>query len=207
MVVVVLFDGVIGDTFFREVPGAQVSVSDVFVRLGSGFQLVVVGLAVLFWLTGRLRWLRMITFFFVGLVTLALVLGIVGLIFTLRSQTDAYILLRDAALLWLKNILVFSIWYWLIDAGGPEARAENSTPARVDFSFPQQSSDLDSVKNWRPVYFDYFFLAFSHSTAFSPTDTVVFSKRAKALVMLQAGISLVILAMIAARAINIIEAA
>jgi uncharacterized membrane protein len=107
-------------------------------------------------------------------------------------------------LLWANNVLIFSIWYWLVDGGGLEAR--QATAGRGDFAFPQQTIELASWKDWRPSYFDYLFLAFSHSTAFSPADTVVLSKRAKGLIMVQASVSLVILAMIAARAINIIQA-
>jgi hypothetical protein len=168
------------------------------------FYLLLLVPSVVFWLLGWLRALRITTFLFAGLVTLGLLLNVVGLVYSLDSNTEAYGLLWDAGLLWTNNVLIFSIWYWLLDSGGPEARADNPK-VRADVAFPQQSTDYPGWENWRPAYFDYLFLAFSHSTAFSPTDTVILARKIKFLIMVQALISLIILAMLAARAINIIQ--
>lgn len=116
-------------------------------------------------------------------------------------QAFALLLLRDSALIWLVNILTFSFWYWEIDDGGPLQRHMDGYRSQ-DFVFPQRSVDTEAARAWAPHYVDYLFLAFTMSTAFSPTDTLVLSVRAKILVMLQALISLTVLAIIAARAIN-----
>lgn len=112
-------------------------------------------------------------------------------------------LLIDAAILWFSNILIFSLWYWEIDCGGPGWRHFKGYKA-VDFIFPQLAAGPEFSNDWHPHYLDYLFLAFNTSTAFSPTDTTVLSRRAKVLMMLQSLMSLIVLAMLAARAINIL---
>lgn len=99
------------------------------------------------------------------------------------------------------NILAFAVWYWEIDGGGP-ARRHPGRHSSTDFAFPQQQDDDGLVEGWSPGFVDYLFLAFNTSIAFSPTDTLVLSRRAKLLMMAQALISLVVLAVLAARAIN-----
>lgn len=116
-------------------------------------------------------------------------------------------LLRAAAALWVCNIVVFATWYWRLDAGGPHARDIRKFHTDGAFLFPQMTlpKDLNCKKRgWRPGYVDYLFLAFNTSTAFSPTDVPVLSRWAKGLMMLQASISLSTLAILAARAINIL---
>jgi uncharacterized membrane protein len=117
------------------------------------------------------------------------------------SHATALGLLRDAALIWLVNILTFSLWYWEIDAGGPGRRHAGDYRS-TDLIFPQATLASPAGDGWIPHYVDYLFLAFTASTAFSPTDTLVLSVRAKLLMMAQALISLIVLAIIAARAIN-----
>lgn len=117
------------------------------------------------------------------------------------GKSQATELLRDAALIWLTNVLVFATWYWEIDGGGPFQRHRG--PYRSDdFVFPQQARADGRFVEWQPQFLDYLFLAFNTSTAFSPTDTMVLSRRAKALLMTQSVISLVVVAVIAARAVN-----
>jgi hypothetical protein len=109
--------------------------------------------------------------------------------------------LRDAALIWLVNILTFSFWFWALDSGGPERRHRDGY-RREDLLFPQHTIAEPGQPVWCPRYVDYLFLAFNTSVAFSPTDTLVLSVRAKALMMLQATVSLVVLVVIGAWAIN-----
>lgn len=113
-------------------------------------------------------------------------------------------LLRAAAALWVINILVFASWYWRLDAGGPSARDALETHEDGAFLFPQMITPWDSDKNWRPGFVDYLFLAFNTSTAFSPTDVPVLSRWAKLMMMVQALISLATVALLAARAVNIL---
>lgn len=134
-----------------------------------------------------------------GFITVALVIGVVLLVVTLPSNQHAVNLLRSAALLWCFNILVFSLWYWELDGGGPWKRHLSGHLA-ADFMFPQQANG----NSWAPHYVDYLFLAFTSATALSPADTMPLSRTAKVLMMMQAVLSLAIIAVIAARAINIL---
>lgn len=143
----------------------------------------------------------------VGLVTLAVVASAFLLVSSaLGKGTSAPALLRDAALLWVINVATFAVWYWEIDGGGP-ARRRTRGHRDEDFLFPQANLHTSTARAWRPGFVDYFFLAFNTSTAFSPTDTAFLSRRAKVLMMVQALLSLVILAVLVGRAINALAAA
>jgi len=137
------------------------------------------------------------------ILTAAMVSALALLIATLPGSGKAAApeLLRSAVALWISNILVFASWYWRLDAGGPnlrELRGEHSDGA---FLFPQMTLD---DREWMPGFVDYLFLAFNTSTAFSPTDVPVLSRWAKGMMMVQSSISLTTLALLAARAINIL---
>jgi uncharacterized membrane protein YuzA (DUF378 family) len=111
-------------------------------------------------------------------------------------------LLLDVGLMAVSNILVFSIWYWIIDPPGVEGITRADEP--WDFLFPQRGSSLPHYESWAPRYADYLFIAFTTSFAFSPTDTLPLTRRAKLLMLLQAAISVVTLTAIAGSAINIL---
>ena len=118
-------------------------------------------------------------------------------------------LLRSAAALWISNILVFAAWYWRLDGGGPRARAMQGPHKDGAFLFPQMTLSPELRKQmgedfWSPNFVDYLFLSFNTSTAFSPTDSPVLSRWAKALMMVQALISFATVALLAARAVNIL---
>jgi hypothetical protein len=118
-------------------------------------------------------------------------------------------LLRSAAALWVTNILVFASWYWRLDAGGPRARELRGVHSDGAFLFPQMTIDQQSKREmgeqcWSPGFVDYLFLSFNTSTAFSPTDSPVLSRWAKILMMIQALISFSTVALLAARAVNIL---
>jgi hypothetical protein len=150
---------------------------------------------------GHHAFTRLLTFIIIGIMTLGLISSVTFLIYTLFAHLAvASSLFRNAALLWVANIIIFTIWYWEVDQGGPIRRHTGLTQS-PDFLFPQIAADWG---NWKPGFFDYLFLAFNTNTAFSPTDTLVMSRRAKLLMMTQASISLVILAVLAARAVNIV---
>ena len=134
-----------------------------------------------------------------GIITLALVLGIALLIITLPADKHAINLLRSAAILWCFNILVFALWYWELDGGGPWKRHLSGHQA-ADFMFPQQAGG----NSWVPHFLDYLFLAFTAATALSPADTLPLSRPAKALMMTQAVLSLTVVTVLAARAVNIL---
>jgi len=154
---------------------------------------------------GRYDVTRILTYVVNGLITLALVASLMFLIQGIPSHREPpRVLLRSASALWLTNVLVFALWYWKLDAGGPLKR-ENSR-GRIDssFLFPQMSNPDCAGPSWSPRFLDYLFLAFNTSTAFSPTDTAPLTRSAKAGMMLQSLISLTIVVIIAARAVNII---
>jgi hypothetical protein len=125
-----------------------------------------------------------------------------------RHTLTPLALLRSAAALWITNVLVFASWYWRLDAGGPHARNLNACHTKGDFLFPQMTLAPGTQKpldpSWSPGFVDYLFLAFNTSTAFSPTDSPVLSRWAKIAMMVQSSISLVTLALLAARAVNIL---
>jgi uncharacterized membrane protein len=108
-------------------------------------------------------------------------------------------LLVSAITIWLTNVLVFALWYWELDRGGPGRRAAD--PGAGDFRFPQQQ---DAAIGWSPGFVDYLYLSFTNATALSPTDTVPLSAWAKLLMMLQALVSLLTLVLVAAHAVNVL---
>ncbi len=145
-----------------------------------------------------------------GVVTLALAGSLGLLVAGLPGHTQPpFELMRSAAALWVCNLLVFACWYWRLDAGGPYQRELKRSHTDGAFLFPQMMLDPDLRKEmgeeeWTPGFVDYLFLAFNTSTAFSPTDVPVLSRWAKALMMIQASISLATIAILAARAVNIL---
>lgn len=122
----------------------------------------------------------------------------------LQGDLAAPYLLRDAALLWVTNVIIYGLWYWELDGGGPHVR-HLSGYRPTDFLFPQTMVGGKLAHGWAPDFVDYLFVAFNASTAFSPTDTSVLSVRAKLLMMAQSLTSIVLLAVVAARAINILH--
>src|SRR5512141_189675 len=146
----------------------------------------------------RTSLVRSLGFAMSGVVTLA-PLGSPALLIAglpAKSGTPAE-LAKSAACLWTANVLVFAIWYWRLDAGGPFARDGRGAHTEGDFFFPQMMDGCPGPKNWSPRFVDYLFIAFNNSTAFSPTDTPVLSRWAKILTMLQAVISLLVVAVLA----------
>jgi len=145
-----------------------------------------------------------------GVVTVAMIVSLARLLSAVTDHTIApQNLLRSAGALWVTNILVFASWYWRLDGGGPHERAR--TPGHTDgaFLFPQMTMDPAAKKaagehEWEPNFVDYLFLAFNTSTAFSPTDVPVLSRWAKTLMMIQSLISLLVIALLAGRAVNIL---
>ena len=149
------------------------------------------------------QWIRRVTLTIIALLTVALFSSVVFLVDSLFTHnTGANVLFEDALILWSSNVLVFSTWYWEMDQNGPTYRHTHPYEP-VDILFPQLTLSNEKWNHWKPTFVDYVFLAFNTSTAFSPTDTLVLSRRIKILMMTQSSISLVIVAVIAARAINI----
>lgn len=113
-------------------------------------------------------------------------------------------LLFSSILIWLTNVLVFALWYWELDRGGPD---ERSHPAHrePDFLYPQMVTPHCTHAAWSPSFMDYLYVSFTNATAFSPTDTMPLTPWAKALMAIQALTSLLTIALVAARAVNILQ--
>jgi uncharacterized membrane protein len=120
------------------------------------------------------------------------------------ESTDPTKLLLTGAAIWLANVIVFSLWYWEFDRGGPGERATASDPY-PDFVFPQMQSPSLAAPDWEPSFVDYLYMSFTNATAFSPTDTLPFSRWAKVTMMTQSAVSLVTVALVIARAVNILK--
>ena len=146
--------------------------------------------------------LRFFVFAVLAVVTLGLAISIVLLVNTvINGSTKGSFLLRSAALLWITNILVFALWYWEFDGGGPHKRHKSGHQA-ADFMFPQQADG--NKTGWVPEFVDYLFVAFTGATALSPADTLPLSRPAKLLMVTEAMLSLIIIVLLAARAVNIL---
>ena len=159
---------------------------------------------IVLWILNRKRDLFKAIVVFNGMLTLGLLVNMTALIdvlFGLSSQAVKSLLV-DVVLMAVSDILIFSIWYWIIDPPGVEENPHEDAP--WEFLFPQRGSVLPHYESWQPRYTDYLYLAFTTSFAFSPTDTLPLTRRAKMLMLLQSSISLITLTAIAGSAINIL---
>ena len=141
----------------------------------------------------------------IGLTNLANLYSLLSLVRLLLhgSKASGTALLLNALNIWFTNLIIFALWYWELDRGGPLLR--RSHRARTpDFFFPQMTNPGLAHPNWRPGFVDYLFIAFTNATAFSPTDALPLTPAAKGLMMVQAGTSLLTVALVAARAVNIL---
>jgi hypothetical protein len=151
---------------------------------------------------------RVVRFLALGLITLMMVMNFAALaelvraLLAGRSETGTTLLI-DAVIIWMINIIVFALWFWGLDGGGPAVRHAQGKPT-FEFLFPQAALNQNTATPFSPGFVDYLFLAFTNATAFSPTDTMPLSQRAKLLMMAQAMISLLTIAFVAARAVNIL---
>jgi hypothetical protein len=125
-------------------------------------------------------------------------------ILTTRASGDAIGLLASGAAIYVTNIIAFGVWFWELDRGGPFARAAGSTPY-PDFLFPQMSTPHLAPPQWRPTFLDYLYVSFTNVMAFSPTDTMPMSRWAKVLMALESAIALSTIALVIARAVNVLK--
>ena len=163
-----------------------------------------VALMAVLWLLGRKRALFRLIISTNALFTFALIVHTSGLIAVLFGGASEAVkaLLVDVVLMAASNILIFSVWYWIVDPPGVGEVPRANEP--WDFLFPQRAGGIPHYESWVPRYGDYLFLAFTTSFSFSPTETPPLTRRAKALMLLQSLISVVMLTAIAGSAINIL---
>jgi uncharacterized membrane protein len=147
---------------------------------------------------------RMVSLSLVALISAAngfLVVAVIASLVTGQEKSGAQLLLKAAAV-WSTNIVAFALWYWALDRGGP-VRRTRANPPLPDFQFPQMDSPDLAPRGWQPHLFDYVYVSFTNSIAFSPTDTLPLTRRAKALMLWESAISALTLLLVAARAVNI----
>lgn len=168
--------------------------------------LIWVVITLLLWITNRKKFLMLPLILYCAWITFWVGAAVAILSINLWNPHSggAEVLLSDAFLLWVSNIVVFAIWYWILDHDN-QLEHKKDNRHRVHFMFPQKMSPVPGWENWIPGFVDYLFMSFNTSTAFGVSETIVMTKKAKLLIMLQSVMSLVLFAMIAARAINIIR--
>ncbi len=157
---------------------------------------------------GSLSLNRILGFVISSIITLALIGSVLLLVHALPSHKEPPLqLLFSAALLWLTNVIVFALWYWRIDGGGPTKRHERNEFGSCSFLFPQMQLPREergqfACTHWRPHFVDYLFLAFTQSSTFGPTDAPLLARWAKVLAMIQVFISLSIVVLLISRAVG-----
>ena len=152
------------------------------------------------------RWQAIAAVAIIALINIANFGSLILLIHYLVHGTKATggQLLVEAIKIWLTNVLVFGLWYWELDRGGPDERSSDEH-REPDFLFPQMTSPAAAPPNWSPSFLDYLYVAFTNATAFSPTDTLPLTPWAKMLMLIQSVISLLTVGLVAARAVNILS--
>jgi hypothetical protein len=135
--------------------------------------------------------------------TIAELADMIGVITLHPSGNNAFSLLSSSVAIWVANVLTFSLLYWQIDRGGPYARASNLS-VKPDWVFPQPATPEDLPPDWRPLFLDYLYLGYNTATAFSPTDALPLTHRAKILMMIESTISLLTMVIVLSHAINVI---
>ena len=153
---------------------------------------------------------RILGFIINGITTVALIGSVILLVRLLPTHREPPLqLLRSGGLLWLTNVIVFALWYWRLDGGGPTLRHEQKKFGSTSFLFPQMQIPHDergefACARWRPRFIDYLFVAFTQSSTFGPTDAPLLARWVKVLAMIQIFISLSILVLLISAAVGAI---
>jgi len=142
----------------------------------------------------------------IALVSIANTSSLVLLVhFLLQGgKANGHQLILSSIVIWLTNVIIFGLWYWELDRGGPGERAADH-PRTPDFLFPQMVTPDVGPPAWRPNFVDYLYVSFTNATAFSPTDTMPLTPWTKVLMLVQSLASLITVALVAARAVNILS--
>jgi uncharacterized membrane protein len=152
-------------------------------------------------------WAQVLAVVLIAIVNVANVVSLIALVRVIlahsKDLTGAQLLVT-AASIWLTNVIIFALWYWELDRGGPDERMSGAH-REPDFLFPQMSTPGCTPQNWTPAFIDYLYVAFTNATAFSPTDTMPLTPWAKTLMMIQSIASLLTITLVAARAVNILS--
>ncbi len=153
------------------------------------------------------RWLRITTGLMIAVMTMATSLSTIRLVVGILQNADFTTpgqLLRVGAVVWITNVIAFALWYWHLDRGGPAARARPATSSAPAFRFPEEAIAERVRRDWYPQFVDYLALSYNTSTAFSPADVSAVRHWSKLWLMLESAISLTLLALVVARAVNVL---
>ena len=151
-------------------------------------------------------WIRHATIALIALVTLANVVSMVLLVHHLlvSQVSQGRQLIYSAVAVWLTNVIVYGLWFWEVDRGGPHRRASGEK-LQNDLEFPQMENPDLAPEHWRPHFTDYLYTSFANGTSFAPADAMPLTFRMKALFTTESVVSLVTIAVVAARAVNILR--
>ncbi|MFH9354596.1 hypothetical protein [Kitasatospora sp. NPDC017646] len=160
-------------------------------------------------ITRRKTWLRLVTEGVIAFISSANLYTGVRLVLDILTNNKLFAnnatgLLATGGVTWLTNVIAFALWYWDLDRGGAAARAHRPH-AKPAFVFPEMQHAAHAPADWVPYFTDYLSLAFWTATAFSPTDVSAITRWAKLLMMVEAAASLIVAALVIARAINILQ--
>lgn len=153
------------------------------------------------------RWLRIVTGIMIGWITIATMVSVVRLIVGILQKADFATpgqLLTLGGVVWITNVIAFALWYWHLDSGGPAARASDTVATAPAFRFPEQEIPALVESGWYPQFVDYLALSFNTSTAFSTADTSPIRHWAKLMLILESAVSLVLVVLVVARAVNVL---
>lgn len=150
---------------------------------------------------GRRRTVGLMLFAVVTVVNAVLLLALIASLVRGEEKSGGQLLLK-AITVWATNTICFGLWYWALDRGGPVSRCQPVQPP-PDFQFPQMENPQLAEPDWRPRLLDYIYVSFTNAIAFSPTDAMPLTRRAKRLMLAESGISSLTVLLVAARAVNI----
>lgn len=140
-----------------------------------------------------------------SVMTIHVFYNLYQLILSSNTNQNGSAILFDAFLIWVSSVMTFSIWYWIIDKQSSVGAKIDDERTKFDFLFPQNQTALKMDQHWKPTFFEYVSLSLFTSTSFAPSDTLPMTKRARLLMMIEASISLIIIGMVAARAISLVK--
>lgn len=151
-------------------------------------------------------WIRKVVIVLITIVTVANVASVALLVHRLLSSnvSQGTQLIYSAVAIWLTNVIIYGVWFWEIDRGGPHRRA-GSEDLWPDIQFPQMENPDLVPKDWRPHFFDYLYTSFANGTSFAPADAMPLTLRIKILFASESAVSLVAIVVVGARAINILR--
>jgi hypothetical protein len=151
--------------------------------------------------TGRRRGAALALFGITSIANAASLVALTGSIIGGHEHSGGELLIKGGVI-WSTNVVVFGIWYWAFDRGGPVRRFKPKPPP-PDFQFPQMENPQLAAPGWHPRLFDYIYISFTNAIAFSPTDAMPLTRRAKVMMLVESSVSAITVLLVAARAVNI----